>query len=301
VRPNAGDFAEREVMEYPAERALLRLDVGRPDHLGPLLGFRGDELAEVGRREREHVATQVGKPRLDLGIGEARVDLPVELVDEFGPDVFGCAKSQPGARLVSRHKITDGRNFRKRIRTLCSRHRQGAEFAGPDVFDRRGHGGEHDVHLPREEVGECGRRAAVRHVVHVDAGHHLEQLARNVGATADAGRGHIDFAGIGFGVGDEVGNCLGRNRWVQHQDVGVANDASDRRDIADKIVIELVVERRVDRVRRADQEQRIAVGGRTHDRLGADIGAGARAVLDDELLTEPLRQPLAHQARGDVE
>ena len=30
--------------------ASLRLDVGRPDHLAPLLGFVGDELAEVGGR-----------------------------------------------------------------------------------------------------------------------------------------------------------------------------------------------------------------------------------------------------------
>ena len=81
---------------------------------------------------------------------EARVDLPGEFVDDFGSRVFGCAKSQPGTRLVSRHKITNGRNFRKRFRTHCRRHRQGAEFAGPDVFDRRGHGGEHDLHLPRD-------------------------------------------------------------------------------------------------------------------------------------------------------
>ena len=32
---------------------LLRLDVGRPDHLAPLLGVVGDELAEVGGRARE--------------------------------------------------------------------------------------------------------------------------------------------------------------------------------------------------------------------------------------------------------
>jgi hypothetical protein len=31
----------------------LRLDVGRPDHLSPLLGFLGNELAEVGRRTHQ--------------------------------------------------------------------------------------------------------------------------------------------------------------------------------------------------------------------------------------------------------
>ena len=76
--------------------------------------------------------------------------------------------------------------------------------------------------------------------------------------------------------------------------------ARDRRDVADEIEIELVVERRVDRVRRSDQKERIAVRGRAHDRLGADIAAGTRPVVDDELLAEPLRQPLTDQARDDV-
>ena len=111
---------------------------------------------------------------------------------------------------------------------------------------------------------------------------------------------HVDLARIGLGIGDELGNRLGRNRWIDHHDVGEAEDASDRRDVADKIEIELVVERRVDRVRRTDQKERIAIRRRAHDRLGADIAAGARPVLDNELLAEPLRQPLTHQARDDV-
>ena len=48
------------------------------------------------------------------------------------------------------------------------------------------------------------------------------------------------------------------------------------------------------------KQERIAVGRRTHDRLGGDIAASTRAVLDDEWLAEPLRQPLTHQARDDV-
>src|SRR5262249_30045848 len=39
---------------------------------------------------------------------------------------------------------------------------------------------------------------------------------------------------------------------------------------------------------------------RAHDRLGRDIGARARSVLDDEWLAEPFLQPLSDQARADV-
>jgi len=59
----------------------LRLDVGHPDHLAPLLGFVRDQLAEVSRRARKWRAAQIGKPRLDLGICERGVDLLVAPVD----------------------------------------------------------------------------------------------------------------------------------------------------------------------------------------------------------------------------
>ena len=70
------------------------------------------------------------------------------------------------------------------------------------------------------------------------------------GRGPDAGRRHVDLARIGLGVGDELGNRLGRNRWIYLHDSGDADEACDRRDVADEIEIELVVKRRVDRVRR---------------------------------------------------
>ena len=46
---------------------LLRLDVGRPDHLAPFLGFVGDELAEVGGRAGKHRAARSASRALILG------------------------------------------------------------------------------------------------------------------------------------------------------------------------------------------------------------------------------------------
>ena len=60
-----------------------------------------------------------------------------------------------------------------------------------------------------------------------------------------------------------------------------AGDACDRRDIADEVVVELEY-RRVDGICRSNQEQRVTVRGRPHNRLGSDVAAGAGAVLDDE-------------------
>jgi len=72
------------------------------------------------------------------------------------------------------------------------------------------------------------------------------------------------------------------------------------RDIANEVEVQLGVKRGVDRIRRIDQQERVAVGRGVHDRLGADVVAGAGLVLDDELLAEPLRQPMPDQARQNV-
>ena len=78
------------------------------------------------------------------------------------------------------------------------------------------------------------------------------------------------------------------------------HDADDRSDVPDEIEIEICVERGVDRARGVYLEKRIAIGGCLHDRLGTDIAAGTRPVLDDEWLAEPFRKPLTHQARENV-
>jgi tripartite-type tricarboxylate transporter receptor subunit TctC len=70
--------------------------------------------------------------------------------------------------------------------------------------------------------------------------------------------------------------------------------------VANEIEIKFVIERRIDRARRTGHEDRIAVSGRTHDHLGADIVARAGPVLNDELLAKPLGQPLSYQARDYV-
>src|SRR5262249_49912079 len=46
-----------------------------------------------------------------------------------------------------------------------------------NVFHRRRHGREHHLHLTAEQVGERRCRPTIRYAKHIDASHHLEQLA----------------------------------------------------------------------------------------------------------------------------
>src|SRR5262249_60462036 len=87
--------------------ASVRIKVGRPDYLGTLLSFVGDQFAEVGGQAWTHRATKIGKPRLHVRIGEGRVDLRVELVANASTLGVLCWKS-------SRGNIVSTANFLRR-------------------------------------------------------------------------------------------------------------------------------------------------------------------------------------------
>jgi hypothetical protein len=107
----------------------------------------------------------------------------------------------------------------------------------------------------------------------VDASHQLKQLSSEMTYGPDSWRGHVDAAWIGLRVVDELRNRLGCEQWICQHGLGLPRDARNRRDIAGKIEIKLLVERSVDCVGRADQEERIAVCRCSHDGFGGDIGA----------------------------
>ena len=88
-------------LDPQAESALLGPDVRSADYVGPLFGFFGNELAEVGGRASKHHSAKLGEPRLHNGVGEGRIDLIVEVVDDFGGRGLGEADAMPGTRLVT--------------------------------------------------------------------------------------------------------------------------------------------------------------------------------------------------------
>jgi hypothetical protein len=74
----------------------------------------------------------------------------------------------------------------------------------------------------------------------------------------------------------------------------------DRHEIAHQLVRLVRHQGLVDRVRIAHHQERVAVGRRLGDAIGAEHGTGARLVLDHDRLAERPGEPLAEHARVNV-
>src|SRR5262249_9574923 len=167
--------------------ASLRLDAGEFDHLGPLLGFFDDEYSELGRRAAEQRRAQIGKPRLYLGVRKNGVRLLVEAADDLRGRILAQTHGEPLARHVVRHEFADRRDIRQRFKACGGRPRQRPEFARPDVLDHQTETAEINLHLTAEQIAHRGPSPAIWYMRHVDLGHHLEQLASQMGWTSAAG------------------------------------------------------------------------------------------------------------------
>src|SRR5262249_17704432 len=71
-------------------------------------------------------------------------------------------------------------------------------------------------------------------------------------------------------------------------------------EVLDEVESEIGRDDRVDGVGDGALQQGVAVVRRVRHEIGGDVAASAAAVLDDELLPEPLAERLCEHARGDI-
>ena len=134
------------------------------------------------------------------------------------------------------------------------------------------------------------------------AGVDLEQLAGEMSRAAVAARAERELAGIRLRVGDEFLRRVDGQRRVDDQHVRRDRDERDRREVLHRVVRHLRVKARVHRVRRQRAHQdRVAVGRRLRDEVGADVAARAGPVVDDNALAPVLARLLRDGAADDVE
>ena len=204
-------------------------------------------------------------------------------------------------RLVARHaRLADGGHVGQHGRALVARGRERAHLAAVDDGLHGRDRIQHDLDVPAHHG--VARIAAVLegHVQEVGAGHGLEQLDRQMIGRARTGRGVGELAGLGLGEGYKLLQRRGLHRRRDHQHQVRVVDRRHRGEIAHQRVGLVGQQRLVGGERVGHHQQRVAVGGRLGDDVGADRAARPRLVLDHELLLQRLAQLLAEDARVDV-
>jgi len=69
-------------------------------------------------------------------------------------------------------------------------------------------------------------------------------------------------------------------------DIGEADEARNRYEIADEVEVQLLEQRCIYCVHGAAEDERVAVGGGSNGRLGGELAAGARPILHDNRLAK---------------
>src|SRR5262249_22964846 len=121
-------------MEYPPsppQSALMPVNLTTLPHFSVSSAISSPKSAG----ESASGALPRSTSRALIWIGKGRVDLLVELVNNLSRRAIVRTDAVPSARLVTRHELCQGGDVRQRLGARRGRHRQGAEFACPDVFD----------------------------------------------------------------------------------------------------------------------------------------------------------------------
>ena len=127
----------------------------------------------------------------------------------------------------------------------------------------------------------------------VDTGEMLQEFGGHVIVRAGTGRAEIERARFGARQRQQLGEIFRRHGRVHYQHQIAVDQRRDGNEIAHQAIGLLVVQRFVDGLRARHHQQRVAVGRGVGDQGGADGGAGARPVLDDESLVQRLRNSSA--------
>ena len=224
--------------------------------------------------------------------GKVGVDERVELHDDVARRAGRRHHAVGGDRLEAGEAgLAHRRNVGQFLRAL----RRGDGDAAQRAVLQRAHHPRREVDaevdLAGDEVGARAGGAAVGHVVHLGAGLLLQQLHGQMRLRADAGDADVEFAGIGFGVGDQFLQVVHRHLGIGREHQRRLPHQDDRREGAVGVERHVLVHEAVgDQHAGRREHQRVAVRLGLGGEGGANVAVGARAVLDHDLLAELRRQ-----------
>src|SRR5262245_34967475 len=114
--------------------------------------------------------------------------------------------------------------------------------------------------------------------------------------TAASGGGIVELPRPLACQGDQLLEVSHRQCWMHHQEIRRQCEHRDGLEILDRIVIEILVDARDERMTRGGKEQRVAVGFRLRNDTGAQRAAGARTRVDENVRTEGFSELVGKRA-----
>jgi hypothetical protein len=129
----------------------------------------------------------------------------------------------------------------------------------------------------------------------------LEQLHAEVLQRAGARRRVVELARVGASLAQQLLQRRGGERLRHGQRQPAGRHGAERREARDRVEPLRLGQTGRERQRRSGLKQRVAVGRRVGDGLGAEIPARAGLVVDDDRLARPLGELLADGAGNRVE
>jgi hypothetical protein len=109
------------------------------------------------------------------------------------------------------------------------------------------------------------------------------------------------LTGLGAGQADKFRQRVRRHGRIDQEHRGHRRQRGNRSEIAQRVIGEIGVERRIDRQGAGiSHHQHVAVRGRRRHHLGGNHAAGAGHILDHERFAERIAEPLRQQARQHI-
>ncbi|MPZ43164.1 MAG: phosphatase PAP2 family protein [Betaproteobacteria bacterium] len=174
-------------------------DAGFLDHLAPLCHLGFQERSELGRRTADGDSTGCREGLGDFRLAHDCGNFSRDLVDNGARHAGWCHHRLKCLGLVTLECLAYGRHIGHRVQPLRRANRERLHLAAFDVRRRRNGGGEQHRHAAADHIRNGGRNAFVRNMGHVDAGHALEELRRQVRRRSRAGCCERELARPGFG------------------------------------------------------------------------------------------------------
>ena len=283
-------------------RLLLRDDPRVLDHLRPFPDLGGDQLGEFVRRAGQRRDGEGVHPVLRFRPLDEIREHPVEPVENRSRRPGGRDHRKPAGRRITRQpRLGDGRQIRHRLDSL----RGGdAVRLHLSVLDHRNGDCQVDHHhgdAAGDHVGERGNAAAIGNVLRLGVDPLEKHLHEKAMRRRCSRAGIAELTGPAPDERDQLGKRVGAERGIGDQRKLRGADEADRREILHRVIGQRLVDVRSDRKRRHRcDENGMAVGCGSRNRLGCDDRAGARTVVHDHRAPELVLELLRQQARENV-